>query len=130
MKKFLVAILAIFYLSTSIGATIHFHYCMEKLVSWDFGQAQKDRCIKCGTNKSVNHQKHRCCNDEFKTIKNGDQKITETTYNLIHISHPASVPQIELPVLTISSIDGSNLFSIAPLRSPIAIHILNCVFLI
>jgi hypothetical protein len=34
MKKALATILAVIYLSTSIGATVHFHYCMGKLASW------------------------------------------------------------------------------------------------
>ena len=109
---------------------MHFHYCSDKLVSWDFEQAKKGKDNKCGENKLGNCQKHGCCKDEYKTIKNGDQKITEATYNLIHFSHPALVPQIELPTSTISSVDESNPLSIAPPRSTVAINILNCVFLI
>jgi hypothetical protein len=127
MKKFLVAILAIVYLSSSVGATTHFHYCMDKLVNWDFGQAKKD---KCGTNKCGNHQKNKCCNDEYKALRNGDQRITETTHDLIPSSFPTLLPQIELQVLDISPKIIANVTSTTLLRSPVAIHILNCVFLI
>jgi hypothetical protein len=89
MKKFLVTILAIVYLGSSIGATTHFHYCMDKLVNWDFGQAKKDKCSKCGANKPANYHKHGCCSDEYAAFKNGDQRITETTINLIQVSHHA-----------------------------------------
>jgi len=130
VKKILVAILAIFYLSTSTGATIHFHYCSDKLVSWDFGQAKKGKHGKCGENKTGNCQKHGCCNDEYKTIKNGDQKITEPTYNLILFSHFVLVPKIELPAPSISSITKSNPFLVTQSRSTVPINILDCVFLI
>jgi hypothetical protein len=129
MKKFLVAILAIVYLGSSIGATTHFHYCMDKLVNWDFGQAKKDKCDKCGTSKCGNHQKNKCCSDEFTALKNGDQRITETV-NLIQVFYHALFPQIELQAPNIPPEIIANTASTTLFRSSVAIHILNCVFLI
>lgn len=51
MKKFLVAILALLYLTTSTGATVHMHYCMGKLIDWGFTHSKKDSCENCGMSK-------------------------------------------------------------------------------
>ena len=36
MKKAIVSILAVLYLCSSAGATVHLHYCMGKLVNWSW----------------------------------------------------------------------------------------------
>ena len=80
MKKFIVAILAFSYLVTSIGATIHLHYCMDKLVTWSLsGGTEGDKCENCGMKKDDN-----CCKDKKKVVKNTtDQKTSESpTLNL------------------------------------------------
>lgn len=130
VKKFLIAIFATFYLSTSIGAIMHFHFCMDKLVNWDFGQNKQGKCDRCGMNKSGNFQKHGCCNDVFKTFKNQDQKITESTVSLSQVSYSAYLPQNELQTLSTSPNTVGRLISIKRPRSLVAINILNCIFLI
>jgi len=132
MKKVSVAILAVFYLSTSMSATVHLHYCMGKLVEWSLWHSSGKTCSKCGMEKPHKNLKDGCCKDEQKLIKNDkDQKLTETAFNLIHLTSVA-VPtsQIEIPALQISSIAEANPVSNAPPRRQVAIHIRNCVFLI
>jgi hypothetical protein len=51
MKKLFVAILAILYLSTSTGATLHVHYCMGRLAGWGLGHNNSKTCGKCGMEK-------------------------------------------------------------------------------
>lgn len=76
MKKFLLAILSIFYLTASIGATIHTHYCMDKLVSRGLRTDANKPCSKCGMSKEDSKG---CCKDEQKQVKlQTDQKTTET----------------------------------------------------
>jgi len=131
MKRFLTTILALIYLSTSIGATVHLHYCMGKLVNWDFRQAKSHKCSKCGMDKLENSGENGCCKDEFKKIKNEkDQKTTETTLNLINHSHSVILSQIELAAINISPIAEANPVSNAPPRSELDIYIRNCVFLV
>ena len=73
MKKFFVAILAIAYLATSIGVTVHLHYCMDRLVNWSLSDGIGDKCDNCGMKKDDN-----CCKDEHKFVKNkSDQKARE-----------------------------------------------------
>jgi hypothetical protein len=44
MKKILVSILAVFYLASSVGATVHLHYCMDKFINWSLLKGG-DKCI-------------------------------------------------------------------------------------
>jgi len=81
MKKFLSGILAIFYLSTSMGASIHMHYCMGKLISWGLVNHESRNCEYCGMPKfsaAGGNQiaKKGCCSDEHKQLKTDkDQKL-------------------------------------------------------
>jgi N6-adenosine-specific RNA methylase IME4 len=95
MKKFLTTILALIYLSASVGATIHWHYCMGKLISWGLTDRDGKNCSFCGMPKSnqANHcqiGKKGCCKDEHKHIKiDNDQNATES-------AHKLPVPPIDL----------------------------------
>ena len=68
MKRLLVTILAILYLGTSTGATIHMHYCMGKLVDMKLWHSGRDKCGNCGMKKSKACAK-KCCKDEHKLVK-------------------------------------------------------------
>jgi hypothetical protein len=71
MKKILVSILAVFYLTSSVGAIVHLHYCMDKLVNWCLLKSEGNKCDKCGMEKDGG-----CCKDEEKVIKNNvDQSV-------------------------------------------------------
>jgi hypothetical protein len=81
MKKVLATILAFVYLSSSMGATIHLHYCMGKLASWGLIDHESKTCPKCGMFKKKPASKCMtakmdCCRDEHKQIKTDkDQKL-------------------------------------------------------
>ncbi len=132
MKKVIIAILAILYIGTSTGATIHFHYCMGKLVSWKFGHKLSDRCGKCGM--KINHKSlnNGCCKDEFKQIKNDkDQKLSAMPQLLIEPVYVLSSNiNSELLSIIASTVSDTYPVSNAPPRSRDAIYIRNCVFLI
>lgn len=68
MKRFIVALLAILYLGTASGATVHFHYCMGEFVNASLVHDEGDthECDKCGMTKK---QSKGCCKDEQKVIK-------------------------------------------------------------
>ena len=70
MKKFALAILAFFYLSTSAGTTLHLHYCMDQLVDWNLGSNEKpeDTCSNCGMPKTE-ATNNGFCREEHKHIK-------------------------------------------------------------
>lgn len=68
MKRFAAAILAVLYISTSAGATVHLHYCMGKLADWSLGQKESKTCGNCGMKTNEAKEKG-CCNDENKFLK-------------------------------------------------------------
>ena len=129
MKKFIVAILAILYLSTSTGATIQLHYCMDRLVDWGIAHGDNSKCSNCGMEKG-----HKgCCKDEYKLIKNeNDQKLSEGftqlgkfTSEIVQANFPDY--SIKLPNVFVIEFPKDN----RPTRSSqTPINILNCVFLI
>ena len=130
MKKLVVAILAFFYISTSVGATVHLHYCMDKLVSWGFSHNEEKKCGNCGMEKNAN-LKSNCCKDEQKQVKlDSDQKVatglpfTETVALL-------PVYFTELPVTAVPSVAVINPGNHSPPRSSsTALYIRHCVFLV
>jgi len=77
MKRIFVAILALLYLSTSIGTTLQLHYCMGKLVEWKLRHNNNSMCSRCGMEKKSGSTKG-CCKDEYTQIKiDKDQKLSE-----------------------------------------------------
>jgi hypothetical protein len=86
MKKFLTTILALVYLATSTGATIHLHYCMGKLFSWSLVDKESQNCGQCGMPKNGKNAhclafKDGCCKDTQAHIQlDKDQKTTEANY--------------------------------------------------
>jgi hypothetical protein len=130
MKKFLVTILAVFYLGTSVGATIQFHYCMGKLVDWGMEYGYDSKCSICGMEKKSHEG---CCKDEYKQIKNDNaQKVSESYTQLKKITSEAA--QINFPEYSFKLPDiVPNEFSKAnapPRSCRSSIYIINCVFLI
>ena len=79
MKKVLTTILAFVYLATSMGATIHLHYCMGKLTSWGLIDHESKNCAQCGMVKQSSASqsltaKMDCCKDEHKQIKTDNEQ--------------------------------------------------------
>ncbi len=52
---------------SSIGATVHYHYCMNEFEGWTLLQNKDNKCSKCGM-KEVTKKKG-CCKDEQKEFK-------------------------------------------------------------
>jgi hypothetical protein len=126
MKKALVSILAVFYLTSTVGATIHLHYCMDKLIGWSLLKGEGGKCDKCGMEKDGG-----CCKDEARVIKNSiDQNTAESAVQSIQVLSNAAL-------LTVTN-TSENYFSSLIERHPIChapplisageIYILNCVF--
>ena len=132
MKKFFTALLALLYISTSTGASIHVHYCMGKLADWGLVSSETKKCSKCGMKKSANKD-NGCCKDEHKFVKNDtDQKTTETAFQMAHaiaVALPVSFFEISAPgIITITEQNPTS--HAPPESSGIAVYIRNCVFLI
>jgi hypothetical protein len=132
MKKLIVAIVALLYISTSTGATLYIHYCMGKQAGWGFGDNKSKACGGCGMDKT-DEKDNGCCRDEHKFLKNdSDQKITAVGFQMIQLMAVAlPVSSIEMYSTDFVSVTEENPVSHAPPRtSGVAVYIRNCVFLI
>jgi len=138
VKRFLVTILAFVYLSTSVGATVHLHYCMDKLVAWGLRHEKtgKKSCLYCGMAKT-NENKHcgkeskGCCKDEQKIVKlENDQKISEASFKFLQIPVEATAPIFSDYSLeyVFSLTEGYPLTHAPPRTQNISLFVLNCVF--
>lgn len=130
MKKFITAILAVLYLGTSSGATIHMHYCMGKLADWGLGHQKSKTCGNCGMEKS-DKKDNGCCKDEHKFLKDDSaQKVTEGNLQLIQLMATAlPSANIHLPELALPSLTEESPNSNAPPRTQgVPVYIRNCVF--
>ena len=106
MKKFLILILTFAYLATTTGATVHMHYCMDKLVELNLWHSEKDQCNNCGMDKSETKDDKGCCKDEHKQVKvDKDHYTSDVAFQAMQIAAAAlPVSFIEIPATTFSSI--------------------------
>jgi hypothetical protein len=133
MKKFITAILALLYLSTASGATVHMHYCMGELANWGvLMHNDEDTCSNCGMEKSAKND-NGCCKDEHKFIKNdNDQKAVESFISNLSaqaIDLPVSFPPLH-NVAVVSICEIHPVSNAPPRSNSIAVYILNRTFLI
>ena len=132
MKKLIVAILALVYITTSTGAVIRVHYCMGELADWSIGVDNSKTCGKCGMQVSE-EKDNGCCKDKHTFVKNNsDQKFAQTGLLIIPILTVAlPVSFIKFHADDFLSIREENSVTHPPLRSRgVAVYIRNCVFLI
>ena len=135
MKKFVATILAVVYLSTSIGATVHLHYCMGKLLNWSLTDKDNKNCGQCGMPKSISRNcmafKDGCCKDKHAHVQlDKDQSTTDAVYTAL------SIPFIALPVAmatfpdpyTASYIAGYYTTNAPPEPDKVPVFIRNCTF--
>jgi hypothetical protein len=139
VKKFFATILALLYLAASIGATVHFHYCMDKLVAWGFDKDKTSpkACPYCGMEKST-ADKHcvkeanGCCKDEQKQIQvDKDQKAPTATFSFVkpifHLSTDYLPIDLSSPAFTSLIVEYPT--SHAPPRTEdVSLFLRNCVF--
>ena len=129
MKKVVVLILAFLYLSSSVGATVHLHFCMDMLVNWELWHNTDEKCGKCGMEKS-REKDSGCCKDEHKQVKLESDHKGAATYllsELVALALPA--PVFEVPDLNLPTVTEQNPLTHAPPRScDIAVYIRYCVF--
>ena len=90
MKKLFVLLLFVIYGSATLGTTVHFHYCMNKVVGWSLDNSLDHKCHTCGMEK-----KNSCCKDSKTQIKLGsDQQKADPAQNIHFNSHLISAQPI------------------------------------
>jgi hypothetical protein len=128
MKKFLFFILAVFYLGTSVGATVNLHYCMGRLVNWDLSVKETHTCGKCGMEK-VKAKKNGCCEDKHHVLQVEKDQKAENRYQPaapVGIAIITTFPPLITPVP--SSVTEEFPVSNAPPRSKVSACIRYCIF--
>ncbi|WP_276484392.1 HYC_CC_PP family protein [Paraflavitalea pollutisoli] len=87
MKKAIIAILAILYVTVASGVVVNVHYCMGKIASVDYGYDNHDKCGKCG----MSGKKKGCCHTEYKLVKLDDEhRLAEA--QMAFLAAPALLP--------------------------------------
>jgi hypothetical protein len=129
MKKFLIAILVFLYLSSSVGATVHLHYCMDKLVDWGLWNNKSGKCGNCGMDKSE-AKDNGCCKDEQKQVKLENDHKAASGYQVMQLLSVTILDSFfELSLINLPSVTEENPLSHAPPRScSIAAYIRYRVF--
>lgn len=132
MKKLVTLILALIYLGSSTGATVHLHYCMGKLADWGLGHQQSESCGTCGMDQSSSEDSG-CCKDEHKFIKSDpDQKLVEAGLQLMQLAAVSiSLDHFMIPAPAITVLAEEQPVSNAPPRKNTPdLYLLNRAFLI
>ena len=128
MRKLLVSILSIVYLTASTGTSVDMHYCMGKLVDWTFSHDDSGSCGSCGMEKKGSD--NGCCKDEQKFVKSDlDQKATGNDLQFLQFS-PA-IPEPGLFTAKVIPMAESLSFPRAhapPLGGGASLHLLHCNF--
>lgn len=77
------------YSFATVGATVHMHYCMNRLTGISLIDTKQSVCNNCGMPKS---KANGCCHDECKQIRLQADQLTATVYDaplLFSIALPA-----------------------------------------
>ena len=127
LKKFVAIFFLLIYGFTSVGATVHIHYCMGKYVGASLWQSKNEKCGKCGM---VEKNKKGCCKDEHKQIKlSTDHQKAFTAFNYNTLISPAIVSdfiKVTFPQKQINALLPK--VNAPPPKQAIPIYILNCIF--
>ncbi|MBY0479246.1 MAG: hypothetical protein K2Q24_16475 [Chitinophagaceae bacterium] len=130
MKKLIAAILSFLYISTSSGATLQMHYCMDQLVNWSIGDNdEKNTCTNCGMEKN-GQGKNDCCKDEQKQLKiEKDQKSAQSIQIALSLAVAVPVSYLPTSIHDYSSITEAYPINNAPPRTAdCPDYIRNCTF--
>jgi hypothetical protein len=136
MKKLLTTALALIYLTSSMGATVHLHFCMGKLIGWGLVDSDTKNCSYCGMQKitkpaNCTVAKEDCCRDEQKqlsTDKDQRQALASFKFSKLLSDQFLLNPGGNAPVFhLIPSIDFPN-NNAPPEAEKIAIFLRNCNF--
>jgi len=130
VKKIIVTILAVVYLATSVGATIHLHYCMGKLVGWSIAHKQSSSCSNCGMPKVQDGTEDSCCKDQSRHVKNdNDQKAFDNARQVKTLQFKtvyAPATNSEALAYLNPSLTFPSEYIVQRSRPPL--HIIHCVF--
>lgn len=95
MKKLVLTISFLCYLTVTCGVVVNLHYCMDRLASVHFFGDESDQCGQCGM---LLHESNTCCHDEVKVFKleQDQNKVSITDYTPVFTTELAIEPSLFL----------------------------------
>ncbi len=128
MKKIVVILLMLIYGAASVGATVHFHYCMNEYVGWSLLNDNDDQCGKCGMDEEG---KDSCCKDEHKhfKLKTDHQKAGQSLQHINFLSAAIAIKNFSLNLnVAFKTADDHSYFYPPPDIGTTRLHLQNCIF--
>ena len=127
MKKLVAIFFLITYGFTTVGATIHLHFCMDKFVGASLWHSSNNKCGKCGMTEK---NKNGCCKDEHKQIKlKTDHQKTTVESVFLFAAFPAILTPFDTNLFAETTVTkGLPKSKTPPPKQDIPIYILNCVY--
>ena len=131
MKKLVAIFFLTIYSLTTVGATIHSHYCMGEYMGSSLYHSKDNKCEKCGMTKAKSKG---CCEDkhtyvslkrehnQYKASVEAPNFFAEApvpvfvTYNVVAVTYPITT--------------ANTILHPPPLIHKQRLHVLNCVYLI
>ena len=131
MKKLIAIFFLLIYSFTTVGTTIHSHYCMGEYVGSSFYHTQDSKCEKCGMKTA---KANGCCTDQEKYI----QLKREHNQSIATLEVPNYFTEVIVavhfyiqPAYSIENCSIKNiLLRPPPIINSVKLHLMNCVFLI
>ncbi len=79
MKRIIVGILSIVYITLASGIVMNIHYCMGQLSAVSYSYHDAHSCSKCGM-----ENKKGCCHSDFAIVKiSDDQQSMKTGFSFV-----------------------------------------------
>jgi hypothetical protein len=94
LKKIILSILTVLYMTVSSGIAMEVHYCMGEKVGTDFYSDRDDKCGRCGMKEQ---SKGGCCHDDHQFVKLEDSH--KKAANDFSFAIPEAILQNNYPVL-------------------------------
>lgn len=130
MKKFVAILFLIIYSCTTVSATMHMHYCMNRYIGASLYHTKEKKCTNCGMDKSKSNG---CCKDEHKILKlKREHQKTTNSYDFSVLNNPVVITEFIIHDQYSFPLANSTYSSIhaPPDKQSQSIYLLNCVFLI
>ncbi len=131
MKKLIAIFFLVIYSLTTVGATIHSHYCMGKLMGSSFYHSKDNKCEKCGMTKAKSKG---CCKDEHKYVSlKREHNHTKASVEIPNFFAQTLLPtyiNYNIVAATFSTTTAKTIVHPPPLIHKQRLHVLHCVYLI
>jgi len=129
IKKLFVTFLAVLYLGVSSGATLHYQYCMGRLIKVSLWHGHTKKCDTCGMERKEKAAKN-CCTDQHQVLKS--EKSSSPGYTHISLGTSIGLPVAEPSWFVSSTIVSVNpkpfIKQAPPPKLAIALFLRNCTF--